>query len=294
MMESMEIAATNTYIFDADSTTELARLINQERMTTQAMGGPLSGISDPEVLRNILDLGCGPGGWVLDVAFALSEAEVEGVDISRAMVNYANARARTQQRPNASFGMMDITQHSDLPDASYDLVNARFLAAVLKREAWPFFFKECHRILRPGGLLRLTETAEFGQTTSEAVDQLLILTRYALYQLGYGFTSEQGLNMLPMLLSYYQQQRYQNIQVKASAIHYSADTEAWADMFHNLDIINQQMRPLLLKLGLISEQVFDTLYQEAMIAMQRHLFCGIVHITTIIGQKLGESVSTEE
>src|SRR6266568_4460534 len=110
MMESMEIAATNTYIFDADSTTELARLINQERMTTQAMGGPLSGISDPEVLRNILDLGCGPGGWVLDVAFALSEAEVEGVDISRAMVNYANARARTQQRPNASFGMMDITQ----------------------------------------------------------------------------------------------------------------------------------------------------------------------------------------
>ncbi len=186
---------------------------------------------------------------------------------------------------NASFGVMDITQPFEITDNSIDLVNARFLVGVLMREAWLPFLGECHRVLRPGGLLRLTEAAEFGQTTSESVNQLLILTRYALYQIGYGFTSEQGLNVLPMLLSYYKQHRYQNIQVQASALHYSADTEAWADMFHNLDIIHQQMRPLLLKLELINEQLFDTLYQEAMIAMQQSSFCGIVHITSVIGQK---------
>ncbi|SRR5579884_3568487 len=285
----MENASKSTYVFDAESAPELARLINQDRVVTQAMGGPLSAIPDPIMLRHVIDLGCGPGGWALDVAFALPDAEVEGVDVSRAMVDYAHARARTQLRPNASFGVMDITEPFDLPSASYDLVNARFLLAVLKREAWTSFLWECYRVLRPGGYVRLTEGAEFGQTTSEAVNHLLELSRQALYQLGYGFVDTRGLNVLPGLLSSLKQQHYHNIQVKASAIHYSSDTEAWADMFHNLGIIHLQMKPVLLKLGLIDEQSFDPLYQQALIAMQQSSFCGIVHITTIIGQKPEES-----
>jgi ubiquinone/menaquinone biosynthesis C-methylase UbiE len=291
MME--EPSNLNTYVFDADNPTELARLIHQDRIITQAMGGPLSSVVvDPSTLRNIVDLGCGPGGWVLDVAFALPDAEVEGFDSSQPMVDYANARARTQQLPNASFGAMDITHPFELPDAAFDLVNARFLMGVLKREAWQPFLDECHRILRPGGLLRLTEAAEFGQTTSVAVDKLLTLTRQALYQLGYGFTSEQGMYILPKLLSYNKQQRYQNIQVRASALHYSSDTEAWADQFHNLDIITQQMKSVLLKLGLINEELFDDLYQEAIIDMQQSSFCGIVHITSIVGKKPTDTLLT--
>ena len=282
----MESSSSNTYIFDPESAAELARLINQDRVITQAMSGPLSGIPENASLRTILDLGCGPGSWVLDVAFALPDTEVEGVDSSQRMVEYANARARSQLLRNAFFGVMDITQPFDRADSSIDLVNARFLVGVLKRDGWPFFLHECHRVLQPGGLLRLTEAAEFGQTTSEALNQLLVVTRHALYQLGYGCTSEQGLHVLPMLLSFYKQHCYQHVQVKAAAVHYSSDTEAWTDMFHNLDIINQQMKPLLVnKLELINEQLFDTLYQEAVIAMQRTSFCGIVHITTIIGQK---------
>src|SRR6266571_3282033 len=100
---TQEPSINNTYVFDPESPTELARLINQDRIVTGAMGGPLSGLSDLSLLRNILDLGCGPGGWVLDVAFTLPDAEVEGFDISRAMVNYAHARAISQQLPNASF-----------------------------------------------------------------------------------------------------------------------------------------------------------------------------------------------
>ena len=32
----------NTYLLDAESPTELARLVNQDQMMTRAMGGPLS------------------------------------------------------------------------------------------------------------------------------------------------------------------------------------------------------------------------------------------------------------
>src|SRR5947209_14425138 len=133
------------------------------------MGGPLTGIADPKALHDVLDLGCGPGGWVLDTAFENPHMEVAGIDISRIMIDYANARARTQQLPNASFGVMDITRPLEFPDASFDLVNARFLFAVLKRDAWSPFLDECTRVLRPGGILRLTESVDFGYTNSAAL-----------------------------------------------------------------------------------------------------------------------------
>jgi ubiquinone/menaquinone biosynthesis C-methylase UbiE len=282
---SME-PSINTYVFDPESPTEMARLINQDRTITQAMGGPLSGISDLSRLKNILDLGCGPGGWVLDVAFALPTAEVEGMDISRIMVDYAHARARTQRRPNASFGVMDITQPFDLPNVSYDLVNTRFLLAVLKREDWPLFLSECSRVLRPGGLLRLTEAADFGHTTSTAVNELMKLIRKALSQRGYEVSFQENTpDLLLRLLSWLRTHNYQHVRSIGHILDYSAATDAWSDTHSNIEIIGYQMKPLLIKLGLITDDAFDCLYQQALIDLQQPTFCGLSHCTTILGRK---------
>jgi hypothetical protein len=40
-------------------------------------------------------------------------------------------------------------------------------------------------------------------------------------------------------------------------------------MFHNLDIISQQMFPIFMKLELLSEKMFAFLYQQAMIDVQK-------------------------
>jgi ubiquinone/menaquinone biosynthesis C-methylase UbiE len=281
----MESSPNNTYIFDPESSTEMARLINQDRVATRAMNGPLSGIPDPSILKNILDLGCGPGGWALDVAFALPDADVEGVDVSRTMVNYANARAHSQHLLNASFGIMDLTKPLEFPDNSFDLVNARFLVAVLKRDMWPAFLSECTRVLRPGGLLRLTEVADSSCTTSQAVNQLLDLTMCAAYHAGYGFSEDHALSLLPRLLSLFREYGYEQKKPVAHVIDYSAKTESWADTYHNIQIVGYQMKPLLIKLGLISEEAFDELYQQALIDIQTDAFCGMGHFTTLLGQK---------
>ncbi len=282
----MEPLPTNTYVFDSESPTEMARLINQDRIVTQAMSGPLSGIADPSSLRNILDLGCGPGGWVLDVAFELPDAEVEGVDISRIMVDYANARARTQQLPNASFGVMNITESLDFPDASFDLVNARCIFAVLKREIWPLFLNECRRVLRPGGLLRLTEPVDFGHTSSAAVNQFGALLMQAIQRGGYGFSPDgSSFGITHLLPHWLEQQGYQKIRIQAHAMDFSLGTDAWADQYHNNEIFCYQMKPLLLKLELTTEEAFDRLGQQTLIDMQRETFFGMVHFLTALGQK---------
>jgi ubiquinone/menaquinone biosynthesis C-methylase UbiE len=281
-------SSRHTYVVDPESPTEMARLINQDRVITQAMGGPLSSVPDPSSLRNILDLACGPGSWVLDVAFALPDAKVEGVDISRTMVDYANARARTQQLANGSFGVMDITQPLDFPDASFDLVNARFLIGVLKRDRWPSFLSECHRVLRPGGLLRLTEPVDFGTTTGDAVNHLMSLTMQAFSQVGYGIAHQHVLDIVPLLLAFLRSQGYQKVRTLPFALDCSAGTVAWTDIFRNIEVTGSQMKPLLIKLGLVTDEAFDDLRQQALIEMQQETFCGLAHHTTVLGYKPAE------
>jgi|GEM_PF-2687044 SAM-dependent methyltransferase len=142
----------NSYLLDTESPAEMARLINLDQMTTRAMGGPLGeqALERRAQLRTILDMGYGPGGWVLDAAFTQPESEVAGVDISKTMIAYANARARSQGISNASFEVMNIMKPLDFAAASFDLVNARFLFAALPEAIWPSFLSECMRLLRPG------------------------------------------------------------------------------------------------------------------------------------------------
>src|SRR5712692_3973935 len=146
----------NEYFIDAESAAETARLIDQDRHLTQAMGGPLAERSDVATMDSILDLGCGPGQWVRDLAFEHPQIEVTGIDISQIMIDYARAYARVQKLNNAVFKVMDITGPLDFPDNSFDLVNGRFIA-FLSPEKWPQLLGECLRVVRPGGTIRLTE-----------------------------------------------------------------------------------------------------------------------------------------
>ncbi len=273
-----ETTGENTYIVDAESPAETARLINLDRIITQTMGGPLVGIDDPASLHNILDLGCGPGGWVLDVAFALPDAEVEGVDISRIMVDYANARARTQRLPNASFGVMNITQPLDFPDASFDLVNARFLTGVMQRDSWPSFIAECTRLLRPGGLIRLTELVDSGVSTSPAFERLQELIYRALWQNGYGFSVDgRTLGMTHALPRMLRAQGYQNCSHMGFGLEFSVNTPGWIDFYRNAEIGYRLGQAFYVNAGVTTSEEFEQLYQQMLIEMHSDDFFGMWH-----------------
>ncbi|MDQ2887398.1 MAG: class I SAM-dependent methyltransferase [Chloroflexota bacterium] len=278
----------NTYVFDAESTTELARLINQDAMTTRAIGGLFSGLVDEEIanLSRVLDLACGPGGWVLDVAFTFPNIEVAGIDISRTMVNYANARAHSQGLSNTSFGVMDITQPLDLATDSFDLVNVRFVGGVLPRTAWASFITECTRLLRHGGILRLTEAVDWGTSTSPAFEQMAALVNQAAWQLGYGFSPDGrtvGTTLLlPRLL---RTAGYQHIQSKAHVLEQSVDTPAWADSYRNYEVAYSLLQPLLIKAGVITREDVERLYQQVLIEMHADDFCAMWHFMTTWGTK---------
>src|SRR6266568_8588391 len=97
------------------------------------------------------NIGCGPGEWVLSMAQHFPASRVTGIDISELMITYASSCAKLQQRSNAQFQVMDARQPLAFPDASFDLIHARFITGFLSTTTWPQLIHECFRILRPGG-----------------------------------------------------------------------------------------------------------------------------------------------
>ena len=169
MPEELRQEEENTYILDAESATEMARLSKQDRLITKGMGGLFSERDDIAGRHDILDIACGPGAWVIEVAYSYPHIHVVGGDISRTMITYARTQASVQGLTNADFYVMDVLKRLDFPDNSFDFVNARLMAAFMPIEAWPGFMQECLRITRPAGIIRLSE-CEMALTNSPAFE----------------------------------------------------------------------------------------------------------------------------
>jgi ubiquinone/menaquinone biosynthesis C-methylase UbiE len=277
---------SNTYVFDPEDATELARLIHQDRVMTQGMGGPLARLPALPETAQVLDLCCGPGGWVLDVAFSHPEMEIAGIDISEAMIAYANARARSQQLPNASFGMMNILEPLDFSDNSFDFVNARFLVAVLHREKWLSVLRECYRITKHGGLIRFTETDLAGLTSSLAFAELVQRMYHMVKTAGYGFSPDgHSWGITHMLGGFLHALGCENIQSGMHVVDFSADSEAWADFFHNFDVGFRALQPQLVKAGMATQEELDHLHEQLLVEMHLDTFRGVTPYMSVWGKK---------
>jgi len=276
----------STYVLDADSELELSRLVMADRLLTKDMGGVWPEQANLSTIQYVLDLACGPGGWVLDVAGAYPEKEVMGIDISEAMVRYAKAQARAHHLDNADFAVMDVSKPLDIPDESFDLINARYLVGVLLREKWPAFIQECWRLLRPGGILRLTEP-ELPVTNSIACDQINHMITLAMHRAGYGF-SPQGyqfgtvMELEPRL----REAGFEQTSVRSSASNASGGTKNHEVNAQNLSIVYSQIQPLLMKMGLAaSPEELLALCDQACSDLQGENFHSIQIYLTAWGRK---------
>jgi ubiquinone/menaquinone biosynthesis C-methylase UbiE len=275
----------DTYVIDPEDATETVRLINQHRMITEHMEGLFPREVDPSSLNSVLDLACGPGGWVLDVAYAFPKLEVVGVDISQSMVHYAKTRALSQGLDNAAFHIMNILKPFDFPDHSFDFVNARFLVGVLSPGHWPALIQECKRVLRPGGILRLTDVEDLGITNSAALEQLTALGAKASRKAGRAFFSEgRYVGTMVMLGRFLRQAGFQDLHQQAHMIDWSADTQASRMQYDNARVALHLGKPFLIGLGVVSEERFDELYSQAMIEMNSSNFCAVMLFLTAWGR----------
>lgn len=280
----MESAAEeSSYVMDAENAAEMARLIKQDRMFTQAMGGIFPERDDLSEIHDILDLGCGPGGWVLDVAREYPEKRIVGIDISHQMITYAQYLAEERQHRNVELHVMDAHKQLDFPDASFDLINARTIIAFTRRDQWSKLIQECTRLLRPNGVLRFTE-AEAGYSTSPSIEHLNQLLMLAFYKAQFGF-SPTNFGMAPRLVRFFTEAGYQDIKKRPYLIDSSAGMPLHEASFNDFLAIYKMIQPFLIKMGVSTEEELQSLYQRGIEAMQEPDFYSIGVCFTISGRK---------
>lgn len=275
----------NTYVLDAESAAEMARLMRQDQLMTAGMGGIFPEPIDLSSIQRVLDLACGPGGWPLEVAYTYSDMDITGIDISERMISYASAQARVQQRTNLNFRVMDALQPLDFPDASFDLVNARLISGFMRREKWPRLIQECLRVLRPGGILRLTEV-EAGMTNKPFHEKALQVGMQAMNLAGLNF-SPNGVRygIVHMLPAFFRQAGLSVLGTKAHYIEYSFGTPAHEGFYHDLAIALPLYDRLVVGLKLYSAEDWSNLAQKALAEMHDADFCAAWMLVTIWGSK---------
>jgi ubiquinone/menaquinone biosynthesis C-methylase UbiE len=275
----------NVYFNDPESGAEMARLLSQDRLITKGMGGLFSERSnDFSGIQRILDVACGPGGWVLEVAFAHPEIEVVGFDISRAMIDYANAQAQVQGLNNARFLVMDILKPLDFPDDSFDLVNSRFIN-FLPASAWPKLLQEFRRITRPGGFIRLTESEWWYFTNSPALENLNSMIICALKAQGSFSHSGRFTGVLPMLGRFLLDADCVDIKYVSHAIDFSVGTEAYEGFRRDAATVFKLFQPFIIRMGVATQGEIDQVYEQMLLEMIQDDFRGLMLPLTAWGKR---------
>jgi ubiquinone/menaquinone biosynthesis C-methylase UbiE len=276
----------STYLLDANDEAEMARLLIQDQFFMQYTGGLFPEGLDLSPIRDVLDIACGSGGWANHVARAYPEKKVMGIDLSIRMIMYARTQALVYELPNARYRLMDALKPLDFPDASFDLVNARFLFAFMPPAAWPNLLRECYRVLRPDGIIRLTE-GEYGTSNSIAYEQMGALNTRLLKAFGLSFSPDgRHIGIVPMLCPLLRQAGFPHVQHRALAIDYSSDSDAHDIMYQNHRVSFELARPFLLKYGVTTPEEFDTLSRQALDEMRSDDFYALQFFLTAWGRKV--------
>ncbi|RCH92658.1 hypothetical protein CU097_012808 [Rhizopus azygosporus] len=99
---------------------------------------------------SILDVGCGPGVWSMDMSLDYPNCTYHACDI----VDITNKRLRMK---NFTFKKGDVLKGLPYEDNTFDFVHMRLLTGSLCVDQWPIAIKELIRVTRPGGIIQLTE-----------------------------------------------------------------------------------------------------------------------------------------
>lgn len=111
-------------------------------------GNYLAPIAQPE---HILDVGCGTGRWLAEMAREFPQAELIGID------HTLPGKETTRFPPNCQFLASDTLNALPFANASFDFTHQRFRFFAIPLPRWQPLINELARVTRRGGWIELTE-----------------------------------------------------------------------------------------------------------------------------------------
>ncbi|KAF9942135.1 hypothetical protein BGZ65_008780 [Modicella reniformis] len=130
---------------------EVDRLHLEHYIYKLIMGNKNIHVPIPKESARVIDLGCGPATWTMDMATELSAINFVGVDISSIFPAAIHPR-------NCSFYREDILQGTSQPNSVFDVAYQRNVSPGFTMENWQQSVQEVYRLLKPGGWFESVES----------------------------------------------------------------------------------------------------------------------------------------
>jgi ubiquinone/menaquinone biosynthesis C-methylase UbiE len=262
---------------------ELTRLAIQDQMLTASMGGVLPEQADVSGLQRILDASCGTGGWLLEAARTIPTFSLlVGVDIRRAMINYAREQAEADPvGERVKYYVMDVLNMSQFPKACFDLVNQRLGISYLRTWDWPVLLTEYQRITRSGGIIRITESS-YPESNSEALTSLNDLFLRALSQAGHMFVPDDKDSVINELVPLFHRHQLGDVQTHLHTLEFRAGTPEGQLFIEDEKHLFRTLVPFLRKWSNVPDN-YKEIYRQAVRDMQSPDFVATWKLLTVWG-----------
>ncbi|MBM3503000.1 MAG: class I SAM-dependent methyltransferase [Alphaproteobacteria bacterium] len=162
-------------------------------------------------VRRLLDMGCTVGHSTLGYAKAFPDAEVHAIDVAAPCLRYAHARS--EMAGIAAHYSQQNAERTDFDDESFDLVVSTIVLHETSAKAIRNIFRECKRLLRPGGVMAHCESRQYfakepfdaqwhawgAHYNAEPYMQLMHETEMQALAVECGFHKEKSFPQMPML-----------------------------------------------------------------------------------------------
>lgn len=259
---------------------ELENLRIEDQLLTKAMGGVLAEQANLSSFQRVLDIACGSGSWVIEAALQYPHMSLVGIDINPHVIEYARLQAAQYHvEDRVEFYTMDALRFLEFPDEAFDLVNMRFVMSFLRTWDWPRLLNQVQRVLRPGGIVRLTDEEITHQSNSPTAMRFFEMLQGALFRSGHLFTqTSDGLtaHLAPLLA----QHGYEHIKTTTLALQFSASTPEMQAYLKASERATRYLRPFLQKWSALNRD-FELMQRQMREEAQHPDFYVILHLLTV-------------
>jgi ubiquinone/menaquinone biosynthesis C-methylase UbiE len=254
------------------------------RYFLQAQGGRLYPEHIPvNTMERVLDVGCGAGEWIFDLAKRYPRLHIYGIDSREEALQQARVRRSTSNAGQVELRRMGLAPSWPIPDHYFDFVHMWHCARFIAPLQWPCAIQECIRVLGPGGWLSIVELAP-GDISSPAI--MTLQRAMAQVKGQYGMDVGGSTEIAPHLYGMLLQAQLEEVAYDLHAIDLGFMGGNSARMFL-AEIVRQAVlvTPFVVQQELLSRVEFDELIDAARTELQAPDLCGWAMLISAYGKR---------